>query len=499
MRRGARDEQWKRDEAPKAGKAAAAAEDLVYRVQKWPRMLFSNEAAAGGSLSEAVELREEGHWGGFCRELFGRLYGIGTKPLERCREGAEWAGELHQQAGAVPEWTDLEGRVQGDAWRAGMGAGIAASVLSQRLPKELPKEDLEALEAEAEILREFAESKGGKRVTPKLLEQRGNIQRRIAKAKEQAAQALQDVQAANGVPIRSAIREAARKAGEFIDEMESGLDGMGCGIGPGVEQRRAMAKQLATNPRLREIAVLAGRLRTQARRKQKTKANLQRDEMHGITKGDELQRLLASEVGLLVRSQTRPLLLGRLADKRALQYELRGKETKTRGPIVFCIDTSGSMSGRRDVWAKACALAMMEVARIQKRGFAVVYFSGTVAAEYRFDPNKYDSAALLDCLAFFSGGGTDVGNALERAAEIVTDSKWKPGKDADVVLLTDGDDYSNVEAPAAKLAEAGATLYTIEIESRAQEGLYRASREVVHVDGRDMNGASSKLDNVFSV
>jgi uncharacterized protein with von Willebrand factor type A (vWA) domain len=492
---------WSReDEAPAAGKLAAANEDLVYQVQRWPRMLFKGEAQSGGSLSEAVGLRPDtGHWGAFCRELFGRLYGIGTKPLDKVREGAEWAGELHRQADAVPEWKDLEGRVQGDAWRAGLGAGVAASVLSQRLPAELPKEDLEALQAEADLLREFSEAQGGKRVSPKLLEQRANVQRRVKAAKAASAKALEQVQAAGGVPVRSAIREAAKAAGEFLEQMESGLDGLGCGTGAGADQRRAMAKQMVGNPRLREIAVLAGRLRTQARNKQRTKANRERDEVHGVTKGDDLQRLLASEVGLMVRAETRGILLSHLVDKRALQYELRGKTTKTRGPIIFCIDTSGSMSGHRDTWAKACALAMMEVARIQKRGFAVVFFNSSVAAEFLFDPARYEAERLLECLGYFSGGGTNIASALGRAGVLVADKTWRPGKDADVVLITDGDDRSDVETPAKALAEAGATLYTIAIEARAQAGLYKASREVVQIERRDMGGASQKLDAVFSV
>jgi uncharacterized protein with von Willebrand factor type A (vWA) domain len=157
------------------------------------------------------------------------------------------------------------------------------------------------------------------------------------------------------------------------------------------------------------------------------------------------------------------------------------------------------MDGQREVWSKACALAMMEVARIQKRGFAVVFFDTQVAAEFRFDPSKYEADELLKCLEFFSSGGTQIASALHRAVELVTDNEWRPGKDADVVLITDGDDRSDVTTPANLLAEAGATLYTIAIESRPGSDLYSASREVVHIGRNEMSGANQKLDGVFSV
>jgi uncharacterized protein with von Willebrand factor type A (vWA) domain len=473
--------------------------DLAYEVQRWPRVMFRGEVEAGGQLAEAVSARDEGQWGGFVREMFGRLYGVGTRQLEAPREGAEWAAELHRQADAVPEWAALEGRVRGDAWRAGLGAGAASRILAARLPERLPSEDLEGLEAEAEILRKFMEGGGGRRVSQKLLEQRGEIQQRIAAARKDSADALEQLKRQDGVAVRSAVREAAKAAGELLDEMEGGLDGLGCGTGAGVEHRRAMARHMASSDKLRRIAVLAGRLRTQARSKQRTKVNHEREEMHGISKGDDIQRLLASEVGLLVRRETKGLLLARLADKRALQYELKGRQTKTRGPIVFAIDTSGSMGGQREVWSKACALAMMEVARIQRRGFAVLYFNTTVAAEYRFDPSRYDVAQVLECLSYFSGGGTCIAAALARGAELITDKGWRPGKDADVVLITDGDDHSDVESPAKVLADAGATLYTIAIQAQPTAALARASREVVQIGAADMTAASGKLDGVFSM
>lgn len=487
-------------QAPEAATRAAAEADLAHRMQRWPRRIFRQELEEGGQLATAVSQRQEPSWEAFTRELFGRLYNVGIEPLDEPRDGAEWAHELHRQADAVPEWTDLAGRVDGDPWRAGVGAATAAKVLADKVPY-LPEEDAEQLQAEIDTINEFIERQGGgRRVNQKVLGRRADLQRRVAKARAQAEHASGRVKARDGVPIRSALRQAARDAAQAVEETEEGIAALGAGDDPGQPTKRKIAARMAEDERLRRIAVMAGRLRTAARQKQRMKPNRERDEVHGVTTGDDVQYLLGSEVGLLTRPETRPLLMARVAEKRALQYQLRGRERRNRGPIVFAIDTSGSMSGHREEWAKACALAMMEVARIQKRGFAVLYYHTEVYSEFRFDPENADLDALLDCLGTFSSGGTNIVNALHRAADVVSDGEWRPGRDADVVLVSDGDDHSDVASAAARIRDAGAHLYTIGIDCGMSPDVESASDEVVRISSPDMRDASTpKLDGVLSV
>lgn len=53
------------------------------------------------------------------------------------------------------------------------------------------------------------------------------------------------------------------------------------------------------------------------------------------------------------------------------------------GPIILCLDTSGSMMGAREVVAKALALECMRQARTQKRACYLYSFSGAPAAAPR--------------------------------------------------------------------------------------------------------------------
>jgi len=485
--------------APEAARKAAAEGDLAYKMAKWPRLLFRNETKEGGFINDALGMRTEGTWPAVCREMFGRLYGNGTTKLDDGSNG--WAENLHRQADAVPEWAALEQSVRGDAWRAALGAGQVAAVLAASLPP-MPDENQEALEAEAEVLREV--SQDGKRVNANLMAQRGELQRRIAKATQDGEATCAAMDAGQGFAIRSALRKAAQQATQTIEEVDAGMQGMGIGSAATPAERRALQMQMAGDERLRRIAVLAGRLRMQAARKQATKTTQERREIVSIKLGDDLQHLVASEIGMLAVTASRPFVLERIAEKRALQYELGGKATKTRGPLVFLIDASGSMDGHREEWAKACAMAMMEIARIQRRPFAVVFFDGGIKHSTFFAAGEASTEKIIDLMGVRCTGGTNIEQALAYAVQIVACtlpecSGWKAGKDADVVLITDGEDCSDYQTPSAALKAAGASIYTIAIECSASDALKAVSAETLSMSSKDMQAASSKLDGVFSI
>lgn len=513
-----------------AARRSAAEVDLVYEMQRWPRHLFRAEAAEDGQLAESLQLRDEKTWPPFVRELFGRLYGVGTRKREEVAPGNEWAEELHAQCDSLPEWTDLQARVMGDPWKAGVSAGVAASILSPRVP-EIPQEVLAALETELELIDELMNKDGKRRASAKLLKHRGDLQNRVAKAKAANASAMTSIRAGNGFATRSGLRSAAQQALGALDEIDAAANAFGAGLGMGHLQPREIAKHMAQDDRLRRIALIAGRLRVQAIDKQRTKVTPGRTEIQDIELGSDPQRLLPSELLNLTSPDTETLLHRRLMENGAMQYRLQGRDTKTRGPILFLIDASGSMYGSRSEWAAACALAIMEIARRQKRKFAVMYFDDGIVGSYWFnDPNQTKFEDLLPVLSLHSGGGTHIATALDHAADVVTGKvdanvvhtiqfvhqlddgsevittehveklrAWSEGSKADVILVTDGDDYSDVGPPANRIKESGASLYTIAIQCEPQPGLVQHSTEVVRMGHGNLEHADAKMDGVFSI
>jgi uncharacterized protein with von Willebrand factor type A (vWA) domain len=471
-------------------------------MDKWPRRIFDDECREGGFIADALTARPEDQWPSFCRELFGRLYGVGCEKLDTPKAGAEWASELHAQAEAIPEWTQLFTNTRGDAWRSALVAAQAANVLAPAMPK-IPEQNIDALEARRDTMLEILDNTTGAQHNAAAKEY-AKIGDALAEAKHVAETALEALRAGNGFATRSTLRKAARVAADALAEVDAAMQGLGAGSEASALTKRAMLSTILNDDRIRRIAALAGRLRLQAAQKQRTKVTQERSEIVSVTKGDDLQRLLASEVGLLSAPATRPFVLERIAEKRALQYELGGKATKTRGPIVFVIDKSSSMAtGARDEWAAAAALAIMEIARIQRRPFAVAFFNGGVQERYFFEPNDTSPERLLAILGVRPSGGTDIGKALEWAHGVVagTDgaAQWPHGSKSDVLVITDGDDKSDVATPIAKLKTEGASIYVIAIECEPRQSLREAATETVRVSHADFAGANPKLNGVFSI
>lgn len=88
------------------------------------------------------------------------------------------------------------------------------------------------------------------------------------------------------------------------------------------------------------------------------------------------------------------------------------------GPIIVCLDTSGSMYGGREVVAKALVLECMRGAQTQMRKCYVYAFSGPgdVRALDLSEPQE-GLEKLLDFLECSFNGGTDVDRPLELALE----------------------------------------------------------------------------------
>jgi uncharacterized protein with von Willebrand factor type A (vWA) domain len=66
----------------------------------------------------------------------------------------------------------------------------------------------------------------------------------------------------------------------------------------------------------------------------------------------------------------------RFVEGQLLEYAVRGEDKAGRGPMVVCIDGSGSMAGAKELWAKAVTLALADIARLERRQCRAIIFSG---------------------------------------------------------------------------------------------------------------------------
>jgi uncharacterized protein with von Willebrand factor type A (vWA) domain len=214
-------------------------------------------------------------------------------------------------------------------------------------------------------------------------------------------------------------------------------------------------------------------------------------EMVSVAMGDDLARILPAELVLLALEATRYEFYRRRLEAGLLQYALEWREPVGRGSLVVCIDSSGSMAGQKDVKAKAVALGLLEIAMVQRRGFAAIFFGS------RNDPMRTVripagcrecAAEVLELATYFLGGGTDFELPLQAATQILEEEEWRRG---DVVFITDG------------ICEVSQSFLEKYRETKARKGFSTFS---VLIDARDIGGTRSRQrvvveafsDRVFS-
>jgi len=210
----------------------------------------------------------------------------------------------------------------------------------------------------------------------------------------------------------------------------------------------ALARLLHDNQRIKDLAYRMGRNYISEDKKKATKIpEASKNEVHGTHRSNDSMRMLPSELVNLEDETLEVLFYARLLEHNLLTYELQGvtyingeeqqTSQKRTGPVVACLDTSGSMAGAPLLKAKASLLAIANILKQEQRSLHVLLF-GSNGELKEFSMNEVNnSSGLLSFLQQSFGGGTDFETPLKRALEII-----KNDEDfikADILMISDGD------------------------------------------------------------
>lgn len=246
--------------------------------------------------------------------------------------------------------------------------------------------------------------------------------------------------------IRSTARavSTARESVETARDLSAGL-GLGDAGSPlDFARIREYFARAKSDEKLRSILAMAGRMRSRARSVRFQRVSARRGEITGIEFSGDIDRLVPGELASVAGAvpELEILALLRLAERRALSYRARKRERVAAGPIVVCVDESGSMNGDREITAKGLALAMAWVARQERRWCALVGFSGgTAGTRVVLPPGEPRARDLVEWLEHFYGGGTTLDVPLVELPAKYWPSFVGEGLQrgrTDVVIITDG-------------------------------------------------------------
>ncbi|MFD1664015.1 VWA domain-containing protein [Streptomyces calvus] len=364
-----------------------------------------------------------------------------------------------------PDFAGLHRETAGDAYAAALAVLAQSSVLRGLLERSRDARDragqaeaarqnaVAAATAVSEAVRRAADEAGTDGTVPAPA---ADAVRRAIQAGEAAeATARQETRAAAqalaaALPgIRAAARNATASAAEAVRQEAALMRAWGVGAGElermPFDERARLAERLRSG-RLARWAELIGRFRQMAGGERARKVENATGELVGVTLGDDLSRVVPSELAVLGLPALRAVFAARYAAGELMLYDSRGEQTTGQGAVIACVDTSHSMYAEgpggitREAWSKACALALLDQARHAGRDFVGILFSAADKIRvFRFPGDRPAGVTeVLDFVETFLGGGTDFQRPLGTAAALLEeefdDTARRRG---DIVLITD--------------------------------------------------------------
>lgn len=172
-----------------------------------------------------------------------------------------------------------------------------------------------------------------------------------------------------------------------------------------------------------------------------------RTEIHGLKRGAAFGELLPQELGLLACPETSDLFWSRMAEGSLLGWDYRTRQPRSiqemsragggnpvpGGPLVVCLDTSGSMRGKPEQVAKTLVLALVKELAKEGRALYLINYSLELKSLELTDLAA-SLGEFLDFLGFSFYGGTDLNPALLHALGLLSKEAWT---DADVLVISD--------------------------------------------------------------
>ena len=220
------------------------------------------------------------------------------------------------------------------------------------------------------------------------------------------------------------------------------------------------SKLLEQNKDIQELAEMIGRLQESDEEYEKELLektiithewkvdDIGKSEIIGIHFSDDLNNLTPSEIALLSTPETELIFAKKFVEKKLLTYqhidkykrfeqeefeESMKKKEDEKGPIIACIDTSGSMRGAPEKIAKTIIFALLKIALRENRRCYVISFSTDIEV-MEITELSTSLEKLIKFLKMSFHGGTDATPALIKALQMLETENYKK---SDVVMVSD--------------------------------------------------------------
>ncbi len=321
------------------------------------------------------------------------------------------------------------------------------------------------------------------------------------------ASAAADLLAEAGVG--QAAAEGALQTDRVARHLERFLPGVGWSAAPGalehtlLNQLDGLVTLLEKLDDLKELADALGRMEEPTKERGVLQGG--REEVVGVHLSGEVNNALPSELALLADPETEDLFYQRYTEHRLISLELTGEGDQgasagdKRGPVIACIDTSGSMQGAPELAAKALVLAVCRRVLPRNRAVHLILFGGQgERTELRLKRGRGGLESLLAFLRASFHSGTDFDGPLLRAMDLLEERDLLR---ADVLVVTDGlcrASRSVIERVVDVRDATGARVWSVVLGRSDTRGVEPFSHEVLTLDPDAAAQASGLLRGLES-
>lgn len=213
------------------------------------------------------------------------------------------------------------------------------------------------------------------------------------------------------------------------------------------DEFRHLVQEMNRNRHIRDVLKRLGKGSASVEKKDRSKvAKIKRDELFGINKSGNISRMLPSELLNLEDENLKYLFYAKYLENSLLTYEIKGKDEiekneteekiSNKGPIVVCLDTSGSMKGTPLLRAKALVLSITKILREENRELHIILFGEKGQFQEISLEGEEDICRAIKFLKKSYEGGTNFETPLRRGIEII--SEKENYRKADILMVTDG-------------------------------------------------------------
>ena len=369
----------------------------------------------------------------------------------------------------TPVYIALRKACRTDMFNAGIGTEIIGEQVINILKDEMKKikdfeqkrqalerlieqeEKLDSLSEEIEELEELLEEKlieGATREELEALQQQiGNKELSLNEARTLAEQMSMsceelvdagDDEIVEDVSIRmdNTITDATAEVQEISKYVQAWGLGEGSRIKVPFNMKRDIVERIRNSEKLKKFTDIIGRYKECAIAEQKKKESDSKIEIKSVKTSNKIEDALPSETIKFCNDTLKKDIMLRMTQGQLISYDKESQKQKNKGPIIVCLDMSGSMGGNKEMWAKALSVGILEIAQRQKREFACIPYQHSVMKKIIIHKDEINPDKIISIADLYASGGTNFEAPLREASELIEESTFK---EADIVFITDGD------------------------------------------------------------